>query len=98
MILQVTAKEEIESLHFKRWEIKKKYHTLKNKMRLESVTGKATLYIYKDFRAQIVVYNMIQDVLHTSNEKIAEEARGQGIFILFFRSICSNYNELKKYQ
>jgi hypothetical protein len=69
--------EEIENLYFKRWEIEKKYHTLKNKMKFESITGKATLYIYQDFWAQIVVYNMIQDVLYASNEKITEEAKSQ---------------------
>ncbi|WP_027625590.1 IS4 family transposase [Clostridium lundense] len=65
--------KEIENLYFKRWEIEKKYHTLKNKMKLESVTGKATLYVYQDFWSQIVVYNMIQDVLHSSNKNIEKE-------------------------
>jgi IS4 transposase len=69
--------KEIENLYFKRWEIEKKYHTLKNKMKFESITGKATLYIYQDFWAQIVVYNMIQDVLNALNEKMTEEAKSQ---------------------
>ncbi|KZL93609.1 hypothetical protein [Clostridium magnum] len=69
--------EEIESLYFKRWEIEKKYHTLKNKMKFESITGKATLYVYQDFWAQIVVYNMIQDVLHASNEEITKDSKSQ---------------------
>ncbi len=34
--------KEIENLYFKRWEIEKKYHTLKNKIKFESITGKAT--------------------------------------------------------
>ncbi len=59
--------EEIKKLYFKRWEIEKKYHALKNKMKFESVTGKSTIYVYQDFWAQIVVYNMIQDILHASN-------------------------------
>lgn len=46
-------------------------------MKFESVTGKATLYIYQDFWAQIVVYNMIQDVLHSSNEKITKNPKNQ---------------------
>lgn len=62
--------KEIENLYFKRWKIEKKYHTLKNKMKFESITGKATIYVYQDFWAQIVVYNMIQDVMHASNEEI----------------------------
>lgn len=42
-------------------------------MKLESVKGKAALYVYQDFWAQIVVYNMIQDVLHSSNKTIEKE-------------------------
>lgn len=42
-------------------------------MKFESVTGKATLYVYQDFWAQIVVYNMIQDVLHSSNKDLEKE-------------------------
>ena len=59
--------QEIEGLYFKRWEIEKKYHTLKNKMKFESITGKATIYVYQDFWAQLLVYNMIQDVRHTAD-------------------------------
>jgi IS4 transposase len=35
---------EIKRLYRKRWMIEKKYHALKNKMRFESVTGKAGMY------------------------------------------------------
>ncbi|MEF2877729.1 MAG: transposase [Blautia sp.] len=35
--------EELSALYYQRWEIEKKYHTLKNKMKFESVTGKATV-------------------------------------------------------
>jgi hypothetical protein len=69
--------KEIVSLYFKRWEIEKKYHTLKNKMKFESITGKATLYVYQDFWAQIVIYNMIQDVLNASNEELTKESKIQ---------------------
>lgn len=69
--------KEIENLYFKRWEIEKKYHTLKNKMKFESVTGKSTLYVYQDFWAQIVIYNMIQDVINSSNRNIEENSMNQ---------------------
>ena len=32
-------------------------------MRFESVTGKASIYVEQDFRAQVLVYNMVQDVI-----------------------------------
>jgi hypothetical protein len=54
---------EIKRLYRKRWMIEMKYHTLKNKMRFESVTGKAGIYVEQDLRAQVLVYNMVQDVI-----------------------------------
>jgi len=59
--------QEIADLYFKRWEIEKKYNTLKNKLKFESVTGKAAIYVYQDFWAQLFVYNMIQDVRHAAD-------------------------------
>lgn len=47
---------------------RKKYHTLKNKMKFESVTGKASIYVYQDFWAQILVYTMIQDIRKSADE------------------------------
>ncbi|GHV34939.1 hypothetical protein AGMMS4952_27320 [Spirochaetia bacterium] len=66
--------EEVQQLYLKRWQIEKKYHTLKNKMQFESITGKASVYVYQDFWAQVIVYNMIQDVMHSANEEA--ELRG----------------------
>ena len=50
----ITA-EELADLYYQRWEIEKKYNTLKNKMKFESVTGKATVYVHQDFWAQVLV-------------------------------------------
>ena len=65
--------KQLQDLYYKRWEIEKKYHTLKNKMKFESVTGKATVYVYQDFRAQILVYNMIQDVRNAANANLRKK-------------------------
>jgi hypothetical protein len=64
---------EIAELYLKRWEIEKKYNSLKNKLRFESVTGEATLYVYQDFWAQILVCNMVTDMLRSANEELAGE-------------------------
>ena len=61
---------EIQKLYFLRWEIEKKYHTLKNKMKLESVTGKASIYVYQDFLAQILTYNMMQDIRKAADSNV----------------------------
>jgi len=55
--------EDIQQLYRKRWSIEEKYHTLKNKLRFESVTGKASIYVAQDFWAQTLVFNMIQDLI-----------------------------------
>ena len=65
-----TSKEELQELYCQRWEIEKKYHTLKNKLKLESVTGKSSIYVYQDFYAQVLVYNMVQDIRHSANLSI----------------------------
>lgn len=72
------AAEELAELYCQRWEIEKKYHTLKNKMKFESVTGKASVYVYQDFWSQVLVYNMVQDIRNSADEEIAEAGREKG--------------------
>jgi hypothetical protein len=66
---------EIRRLYRKRWEIEKKYHTLKNKVKFESVTGKAGIYVEQDFRAQTLVFNMTQDLITIAERKAARKAK-----------------------
>jgi len=54
---------EILGLYRRRWVIEQKYHTLKNKLKFESVTGKASIYVEQDFWAQTLVFNMVQDLI-----------------------------------
>lgn len=71
--------EELAELYYQRWEIEKKYHTLKNKMKFESVTGKASIYVYQDFWAQVLVYNMIQDIRNSADEEAAAAGQENGM-------------------
>ena len=48
------AAQELVNLYYQRWEFEKKYHALKNKMKFESVTGKASIYVHQDFWTQIL--------------------------------------------
>ena len=80
LVLMTDLEEEINTkeladLYYQRWEIEKKYHTLKNKMKFESVTGKASIYVYQDFWAQILVYNMIQDIRKSADEGATSAGR-----------------------
>jgi len=66
--------KEVADLYYMRWGIEKKFHTLKNKLKLESVTGKASIYVYQDFWASVLAYNMIQDMRHAADEGVREKA------------------------
>jgi hypothetical protein len=69
--------EEIGSLYWKRWNIEKKFHTLKNKMKFESNTGKASIYVRQDFWSQVIVFNMVQDVIHCNEEELKEKTQNK---------------------
>ena len=66
---------EIKRLYRKRWSIEKKYHTLKNKLKFESVTGKASIYVAQDFFAQLLVFNMVQDLIASAEFRAAKKAK-----------------------
>ena len=72
------SQKQLEDLYYQRWEIEKKYHTLKNKMKFESVTGKSTIYVDQDFRAQVLVYNMLQDIRKEADEEVFVKGREKG--------------------
>ena len=72
------AAEELAGLYYQRWEIEKKYHTLKNKMKFESVTGKSSVYVHQDFWAQVLVYNMIQDIRNSADEEAVASGQKKG--------------------
>ena len=46
-------------------------------MKFESIAGKATIYVYQDFRSQILVYNMIQDVRNAANANLRKSHEGK---------------------
>jgi hypothetical protein len=68
---------ELKRLYRKRWGIEQNYHTLKNKLKFDRVTGKASIYVEQDFRAQLLVYNRGFD---TGGGAESSEARpGKGL-------------------
>ena len=74
---EITPRQ-LSDLYYQRWEIEKKYHTLKNKMKFESVTEKSTIYVYQDFWSQILVYNMIQDIRKSTDKEVAITGKKNG--------------------
>ena len=69
--------DEIKRLYRNRWKIEQKYHTLKNKMKFESVTGKASIYVEQDFWAQTLVFNIVQDLITGAEYRAAKRAKKQ---------------------
>jgi hypothetical protein len=65
----------IRNLYKKRWSIEKKYSTLKNKLKFESVTGKASIYVAQDFFAQLLVFNIVQDFITRAECRVAKNAK-----------------------
>jgi len=66
---------QIQRLYRRRWKIGQKFHTLKNKMKFESVTGKAGIYVKQDFRAQMLAFNIVQDLITAAQRHAAREAK-----------------------
>ena len=66
---------DILNLYRKRWAIEQKYHTLKNKLKFESVTGKASIYVEQDFWAQTLVFNIVQDMITVAECRSAKRAK-----------------------
>ena len=72
-----SSAKDIQDLYRKRWKIEEQYHTMKNKMKFESVTGNASIYVKQDFWAQALVFNIIQDLIikaeHEAKNKATEK-------------------------
>ncbi|GBU29177.1 hypothetical protein R84B8_02741 [Treponema sp. R8-4-B8] len=66
---------EMLGLYRKRWAVEQKYHTLKNKLKFESVTGKASIYVEQDFWAQTLVFNMVQDLITEAEFRAVKKAK-----------------------
>lgn len=47
-------------------------------MKFESMTGKASVYVYQDFWAQILVYNMVQDIRNSADREVATAGKEKG--------------------
>ena len=73
--LKEGSASEIQRLYRRRWKIEQKFHTLKNKMKFESVTGKASIYVQQDFWAQMLVFNIVQDLITAAQRRAVRESK-----------------------
>lgn len=70
--------EEIIKMYGLRWGVEKKYNTLKNKMKLECITGTKPVYVYQDFHAQHLTYNIVHDMMKDAQKNIEEKETRKG--------------------
>ena len=63
----------MKEIYFKRWNIEKAYDVIKNKLEMESFSGYSKVVIEQDFHAQILLFNMLEDIKKTANNEIKDE-------------------------
>ena len=70
-------KQELKKIYEKRWSIETSYDSIKSKLKIESFTGTLPILIEQDLYSQILVYNQLQDMIYTGNEKLKEKIKGK---------------------
>jgi hypothetical protein len=64
--------KEIGQLCFKRWGIETAYDVIKNKLHIEIISGRKKVIIEQDFYAQILLFNMVEDLKNDANKQLEE--------------------------
>ena len=54
-------------------DIEKAYDVIKNKLEMENFSGYSKLAIEQDFYAQILLFNILEDIKNTANKKVKED-------------------------
>lgn len=62
--------KEMKELYYKRWSIEISYDVLKNKLYIENFSGKTQITIEQDFYAQMLLYNMLEDIKKDAGEEV----------------------------
>lgn len=65
--------EEMKALYYCRWNIETSYDVLKNKLQIENFSGYNQIAIEQDFYAQILLYNMLEDIKQDAEENLAKK-------------------------
>lgn len=67
--------EDLNELYNNRWNIETSYDCIKSKLKIESFTGTLPILIEQDLYSQVLVYNQLQDMIYTGNEKLKEKQK-----------------------
>jgi len=69
---------EFQELYFMRWPVETKYDTLKNKLEIESFTGRTPLAVKQEFYATMYLANLLAVAKAETDAMIAEADAGKG--------------------
>lgn len=61
---------DIGDLYSKRWNIETAYDVLKNKLCIENISGRKKIIIEQDFYAQMLLFNMVEDLKNDANKEL----------------------------
>ena len=64
------SEEEAKELYFTRWNIERSFDIIKNKINIENFSSKTVIGVEQDFYAQMLVYNMLEDLKRDAGERI----------------------------
>ena len=62
--------KEAGELYFTRWNIEKSFDIIKNKINIENFSSKTVVGVEQDFYAQMMVYNMLEDLKRDAEEEM----------------------------
>ena len=62
--------EKMKEVYFLRWKIETSYDVIKNKLQIENFSGYSKKAIEQDFYAQILLFNMAEDIKREVNEEV----------------------------
>lgn len=64
------SEEEAKEIYFTRWNIERSFDIIKNKINIENFSSKTVIGVEQDFYAQMLVYNMLEDLKRDAGERI----------------------------
>lgn len=65
--------DEMKALYYCRWNIEISYDVLKNKLQIENFSGYSQITIEQDFYAQILLYNMLEDMKQDAEKDLTQK-------------------------
>jgi hypothetical protein len=65
----------IGGIYIKRWGIETAYDIVKNKLCIENISGRKKVIVEQDFYAQILLFNMVEDLKNDANKELEKDKK-----------------------